>query len=695
MAILCRPAIAYNFEGAQPERLTEYRTSSITKYLASPNLRRGGGASLAERLLRIPAAAAEIGAGKTAPRFCNGKRLGVNHLQNEFLERTPSSEFDLCVLPISVLECRASFEHRVLEDTEDCPGIEADLGLTVPKLRSHLSAADVSTWSLPEAVSVCGREFRVSQSIQPSMRTRKPNHTAQRTRHRGRSNKHGVGRIRQRAEPAVLQGRARPLSSLQAEWTSCDCVNRLAIAGKAFSMRHVPDLIGQIEAAIRRHKLLRAGQRLLVAVSGGLDSMVLLHVLHQIGAHERWVLTVAHLNHRLRGRSSDADERKVRATARQLGIPCVCERVDVRQHAELGGESIEMTARSLRHAFLARAARARDISGIALAHHADDEAELFLLRLLRGAGSEGLGGMKPHSPSPADPRIRIVRPLLEFPKSALARFARDNGIAYREDASNASSAFARNRVRHELIPWLTRHFQPALGRLLVRQAEVLGHESDYLNACTDEWLRCPGATTYDELAIALQRRVLLRQLIALGVAPEFDLIESLRVEPARVLNVRPQLSLWRDAEGRLQTRRAAWVTFQDGAEPVVLAARPRRVEFDGVRFDWALRRHRGAAMGKVQAGSEWYDAERVGERVVLRHWRPGDRFQPIGLPSAVKLQDLFTNAKVPRDERRQRVVATTADDTIWWVEGLRIADGFKLRPGTRMRLNWRWRRGCA
>jgi hypothetical protein len=97
-------------------------------------------------------------------------------------ERIASPEFDLCVLPISVLESRASFEHRVLEDTEDCPRIEAELGLTIPKLRSHLSAADVSTWSLPEAVSVCGCEVSASQSIHPSMRTRKPNHTAQRTR---------------------------------------------------------------------------------------------------------------------------------------------------------------------------------------------------------------------------------------------------------------------------------------------------------------------------------------------------------------------------------------------------------------------------------------------------------------------------------------------------------------------------------
>ncbi|MBN2507358.1 MAG: tRNA lysidine(34) synthetase TilS [Verrucomicrobia bacterium] len=452
------------------------------------------------------------------------------------------------------------------------------------------------------------------------------------------------------------------------------------------------EVIAQIDTAIRRRKLLRAGERVLVAVSGGLDSMVLLHALHQLSRRHGWALTVAHVNHRLRGRSSAADERLVRATARHLRLPCVVGRADVASRARREGLSLEVAARQVRHELLARAARARRIGTVALAHQADDQAELFLLRLLRGAGSDGLAGMKWCHPSPADRRVRLVRPLLHLTREALREFACERGIVYREDASNASMAHARNRVRHELVPWLTRHYQPALGRVLRRQAELLGDEAEYLNGCAEAWLRQPRGAPFDRLPVALQRRVLQRQLIRLGVEPEFDLVETLRERPGTTLQVQPRRHLWRDPGGRLQTRVARAAGFQPGALALEVRARPARAEFSGVRFDWATPRLAGSDRPSSRAGTEWFDADRVGDRIWLRHWRPGDRFQPIGMPSAVKLQDLFTNARVPRDDRRRRIVATTADGAIWWVEGLRIAEGFKLRPDTRRRLRWRWRR---
>ncbi len=158
-------------------------------------------------------------------------------------------------------------------------------------------------------------------------------------------------------------------------------------------------------------KLLRRGQAILVAVSGGLDSMVLLHVLHELSLKNGWRLTIAHLNHQLRGRHSDADERLVWQSAKELRLPIRIGCADVRRFARGHNLSVEMAARKLRHDFLARVATQRKISTVALAHHADDQLELFFLRLFRGSGGEGLAGMKWRNHSPANRKIELVRPL--------------------------------------------------------------------------------------------------------------------------------------------------------------------------------------------------------------------------------------------------------------------------------------------
>src|ERR1700677_2278987 len=173
---------------------------------------------------------------------------------------------------------------------------------------------------------------------------------------------------------------------------------------------------------------------ILVAVSGGVDSMVLLHLLKALSVERRWKLTVAHFNHRLRGRASDADEVFVRKTAKGMKLPFVSKRADVKRFARESKLSIEMAARKLRHEFLAEVARACKIKTIALAHHADDQVELFFLRLLRGAGGSGLAGMKWRSPSPMNPRIFLIRPLLDQIKAALQAYADQSRTAFREDA---------------------------------------------------------------------------------------------------------------------------------------------------------------------------------------------------------------------------------------------------------------------
>lgn len=463
-------------------------------------------------------------------------------------------------------------------------------------------------------------------------------------------------------------------------------------------------LIDRVEQAVAAHRLLADGQGVLVAVSGGADSMVLLEVLHRLAPAHRWRLVVAHFNHRLRGRSSQADERLVRLRAQELGLRVVVGQADVRGFSRKHKLSLEMAARQLRHQFLARTARRLGLDTVALAHHADDQVELFFVRLLRGAGPEGLAGMKWRSPSPADSRISLVRPLLACGKAELVQFARRHRVPYREDASNAARSMLRNRVRHELLPLLARRYQPAVRRTTLRLMELLGAEAEFLAQAAAAWLSRRRRTAFGRLPVALQRQVIQQQLIRLADVPvDFDLVERLRTNPDKPLTVAPGVALVCTSQGRVQRCTTVTPAFNPNQLAVDLkATTPGRCCFDGVELSWRITAHApkapppanpAAAPPGTGLQQEWFDADKVGRRIVLRHWQPGDRFQPIGMPGPVKLQDWFTNRKVPRALRHQLVVAATSSGKIFWVEGQRIGHQFKLDNTTRRRLEWSWRRG--
>lgn len=488
----------------------------------------------------------------------------------------------------------------------------------------------------------------------------------------------------------------------------------------------------EVSETVRQRGLLAAGQGVVLAVSGGLDSMVLLHIMHGLAELHGWKITVAHFNHQLRGRSSNADESLVQRVAHSLGIACVPGQADVRAHAREHKLSLEMAARKLRHEFLARTARDQKVENVALAHHADDQVELFFLRLLRGSGGLGLGGMKWRSKSPADPGIQLIRPLLEQSKQRLRAYAQEHRIEFREDASNASLDFQRNRVRHELLPLIKRWYQPGLVEAVLRSMELVGAEADFALETARGWLaehlersgstpgRVPAkprqkrasgpknpslaATQFSNLPVAVQRWVLHLQLVELGLHSEFELIERLRGYPGRSVSVSPgpvageaaavlspARSVVRDASGRVQLLQAGRAEFRGESLELPLVGRAGEVAFANVKLQWKLQARRGVST-PARGGREYFDAEEVGSRLILRHWRPGDRFQPIGLDRAAKLQDIFTNLRIPSERRRELLVATTARGEIFWVEGVRIGERFKLRQRTKHRLQWCWQR---
>ena len=451
------------------------------------------------------------------------------------------------------------------------------------------------------------------------------------------------------------------------------------------------ELSQRVEASIVGRRLLRDGQRVLVAVSGGLDSMVLLDLLHGLAAKHRWRLVVAHFNHRLRGAASDADERFVERAAKRLGLGFVSDRWPRDRQAAAKQLGLEMAARLARHEFLARSARLDKISTVALAHQADDQCELLFLRLLRGSGGEGLSGMKWRGPSPADGSCALIRPLLDVRRIDLETYAQEHRVGFREDASNRDARHDRNWLRRNLMPALTRRFGARSMASILRSMDLAGCDADFAREAAAAWLSSRRRPPFERLHPAVRRQCLRLQLLRLGLRAGFELIEHLRQFPGTPIAVTSRDIVRRDANGLIAPVRPRDRFHLD--ELTVDLSATDGCNFQGVTFTWT----RGQAPQPFRRpppcpGAESFDAAKVGPAIRLRHWRPGDRFQPIGMNRASKLQDLFTNAKIPAERHRRLVVAEAARGEIFWVEGLRIGELFKLGLATQERLHWRWKR---
>jgi tRNA(Ile)-lysidine synthase len=287
-------------------------------------------------------------------------------------------------------------------------------------------------------------------------------------------------------------------------------------------------ILDRIRDIVRRHRLLEPGDRVIIGLSGGPDSVTLSHLLPEIAPEFGAIVAgLAHLNHQLRP-SADEDEQFCRQLAERLGLPLDVERADVRAAAREARTSLEDGARRVRYAFLRRVALRRDAGRIAVAHNRNDQAETVLFRLFRGAGTRGLAAMRP--------RVRgAIRPLLDTPRMEIERFLADEGavagIGFRVDPTNADVKIPRNRIRHELLPYLARHFGPGVVDVLARQATLAREDADWLEQVATETApslvleEVGGGVTIEiapllALPPALGRRV-LRQALIRGAGGRF------------------------------------------------------------------------------------------------------------------------------------------------------------------------------
>ena len=434
--------------------------------------------------------------------------------------------------------------------------------------------------------------------------------------------------------------------------------------------------------SIRKQGWIKAGDRLSAAVSGGADSVALLLVLLELRAELGIVLSVAHVNHQLRGRESDEDEQFVAEMARKHGLDFHVRAAPLAQPHS----GIEAAARKLRYDFFQQLTREGQVSKIATAHTMDDQAETVILRMLRGTGIRGLSGIHPRI---AFDQGEVVRPLLGFRHAELEAFLRERGQPWRQDSSNRDLAFLRNRVRHRLLPLINQDFGAAAVENLADLAEIARAEEEHWRSGHPEVREHDRASPHGlaaasiaALPVATQRRLLRNWLEANidGLAVSFRLIEQVRELANGPAGKKLELP-----GGGFVHRTQHELCLEAGIDGETLDYEYRlpipgvvEVPALGVRIEAVLLERETVPQEERES---LLDPARLSKELVVRNWRPGDRFWPAHTKAEKKVKELLGDRQLTGPVKKLWPVAVAEGCGLVWMRGFPAPSGFEPASG--------------
>jgi tRNA(Ile)-lysidine synthase len=465
-------------------------------------------------------------------------------------------------------------------------------------------------------------------------------------------------------------------------------------------------ILRKVEHTLITRRMLQTGDTVLVGVSGGPDSVALVHIMLDLSPKFSFKVAIAHLNHDLRRDESARDEAFVVSLAEQLNLPVHVERQDVRRHQKNYRLSLEEAARQVRYRFYDAIASKFGYEKIALGHHSDDNAELILMYLLRGSGPLGLSGIPPLRDA------RIIRPLMDIKRTEILDYIAAKSLDCVVDSSNRDSQYLRNRVRNRLLPQLKAEYNPKLVESLNRMASILDAEERWIESLIQPIFEKvivfekQGRIGFDveqlnQQNIAVRRRLIrnailkvkgnLRRMAFVHVEGAVKLAQKAAASGA--LDLPDRIRIYRHNDVLTISREAQNLRHVPGA-PLVSAAPDYeyRISKTGeidikeadlkIRFSEVTQKHTSDWHPPGQgARNVYFDMDKIRFPLVIRNFRPGDRFSPLGMTGRQKLSKFFIDHKVSRAERKKCPILLSRNEIIW-VVGHRLDNAVKIGPQT-------------
>ncbi|KEI09956.1 tRNA(Ile)-lysidine synthetase [Clostridium sp. K25] len=451
-------------------------------------------------------------------------------------------------------------------------------------------------------------------------------------------------------------------------------------------------MIEKVIHTIKQNNMFEVGDKVVVAVSGGPDSICLLHILYKLKEKIGISIVAAHINHCLRGEEADKDEEYVRKFCENLNIQCFVKKEDVHKISKDRGISCEMAGREVRYDFFSEVLNNVRANKIAVAHNANDQAETILMRMLRGTGLEGLIGIR---------AVRdniFVRPIIDITRDEIEDYCYVNNLNPRIDKTNLENIYTRNKIRLELIPYIQKNFNSDVIEVLNRFSDTVKIDNDYLNKVSLEKYNkyCKGEKdkviikeeVFKEHEAILTRviRMALKELKGnlnnFDKGHIYDIIDIQKKSTGkfimlpkniRVLNNYGDINLYKNNNK---------INIDKGKQEYNLVINKENILDNGLKITLDIINNVEDTKFDKSSLIKYFDYDKINRDIKLRYRNNGDKFVPLGMKGTKKLKDLFINLKIPK-EKRDIIPLIVFDDEISWIVGYRISDKFKINKNTK------------
>ncbi len=466
-------------------------------------------------------------------------------------------------------------------------------------------------------------------------------------------------------------------------------------------------LTKKIHTTITKYNMLSKNDLVLVCVSGGADSVALLYLLYLLKDEFRLKLHIAHLNHMIRAKEADRDAEFVRSLTQRLKLPIISRRADVPSFVKKNRLSCEEGARILRYRFFSETAAKIKADKVAIAHTADDQAETVLMRIIRGTGLEGLGGMQPVVEQNG---MKIIRPLIEVWKKEIENYLKQKNLRFRTDLSNKDKAYFRNKIRLALIPYLARNYNFRIKEILLRLGDAAREDYACLEKKAEKVFEQLVETKKDKFEIEFSIKRLKRYPLAIQRIVMRLAIEKIKGDLRRISfqNLQDLNGLIQSPDRNLFLHLADKIKVRKEYDKLIFynSRRQKRIK----RFKYKLKTpgvttisesglkiatadyadkktadevDKISALAKTPTEVAYFDYDKIKFPLFARNRLPGDRISPLGMKGRKKLKDIFIDQKIPLLQRDFTPLIVSADKKIIWVVGVKSSEEFKLTPATK------------